>query len=172
MHLILKQEVLFASNGDLSDRLQDASINITKANFYRYPLDAGDDGKSFDDNELVIGVNTTGGPSQFVAMASIEQYNTENFIADELSSKYNMKLERGIELIQFKDKGSYVEVEMREKKESGIGNGISANSDDQKVEESSSTETLKVKYVIGADGARSFVRSRLGLSYDGESVMD
>ena len=156
--------MLFASNGDLSDRLQNASINITKACFYRYPRDAGDDGKSFADNELVIGANLNELPSQFKSMTAIEQYNTENFIADELSSKYGMKLERGIELVQFKDMGSFVEVELSRK-----------HPDDQNQKEdkpSSSTETLRVKALIGADGTRSFVRSRLGLSYEGQSVMN
>ena len=162
------QEIFYASSKDLSDSIQQQSILQKSAKLYQYP-----DPKNLINNndnkislKLSVKINFSELDSEFNYMLSLEQYNTENKIANELNKKYGVKLERGIELIDFIDKGSYVLVKLDKYKKKKI--------DDEKDSKSSEEidnlpQELRVKYLIGCDGARSFVRSKLNLPFIGET---
>ena len=158
------QEIIYASSQSLSNELQSITLKVNNASFYRYPPNCMQDGQSFKDNELVITANMNAIQSQFNNMAVTEQYTTENLINKDLTNKYNVKLQRGIELIDFTDKGSYVEVKL---------GSYRGHKDDEKVsvsdEKDENVEILRVKYLIGCDGARSFVRNKLDLGFKGET---
>ncbi|WP_319434348.1 FAD-dependent monooxygenase [Mycobacterium sp. RTGN5] len=72
----------------------------------------------------------------------IPQYATEHILADELAA-LGVQVERGVRLDTFDQDAD----------------GVTATL--------SSTETVRVKYLIGADGAHSAVRKALGLSFEG-----
>eukprot|EP00475_Leptophrys_vorax_P010804 TRINITY_DN1737_c0_g1_i1.p1 TRINITY_DN1737_c0_g1~~TRINITY_DN1737_c0_g1_i1.p1 ORF type:complete len:621 (+),score=163.51 TRINITY_DN1737_c0_g1_i1:95-1957(+) len=79
-----------------------------------------------------------------------EQWHTENALFKYVKSQ-GKSIERGIELIDFKEdsEGIYVTV--------------------QNVE-SNETASFKTKYLVGCDGARSFVRKKLDIPFEGETL--
>ena len=136
--------------------MQDCTLKVTAAEIHRYSEDI----KSSQDIETIVKVNLSGLRSQFNNMAVTEQYTTENMIAKDLNDKYDIKLQRGIELIDFQDKGSYVEVKLAPYR----GKLNQSDQEESKV----NVEILRVQYLLGCDGAHSFVRYKLDLPFDGE----
>ncbi|KAF7793734.1 hypothetical protein EIP86_004851 [Pleurotus ostreatoroseus] len=79
----------------------------------------------------------------------VGQYYAQEALRDHLS-RYSIEVERGTELIDF------------EQDEQGVNAHLVKHGADKDTE-----ETVRVDYLIGADGARSIVRKRLGLSFLG-----
>ena len=98
----------------------------------------------------------------FNKTAVIEQYATENLIAKDLKEKHGVTLERGIQLIGFEDKGSFVEVKLAKTR----------SKDQEQKHEDEDVQVLRVKYLFGCDGARSFVRTQLNLPFIGETYVE
>lgn len=80
-------------------------------------------------------------------LLSLPQPQTERLLMDRLH-ELGGRIEWQTELVEMRDEGSHVVATL--KKPSG------------------ELETLKVSWLVGADGARSTVRKQLGLSFDGE----
>lgn len=76
---------------------------------------------------------------------AIPQYETERILREELAA-YGVTVERGIRLASF------------EQDVDGVSATLSGDG---------SSETLRVGYLIGADGAHSIVRKTLGLTFEG-----
>jgi len=79
-----------------------------------------------------------------------EQWHTENSIYQYVKSK-GRQIERGLELIDFKEEPEHVVVTVRRV-------------------ETGESESFNAKYVVGCDGARSFVRKELNIPFEGETL--
>lgn len=100
-------------------------------------------------NELLTRATLEHLPTRFPFMLGLEQFETERLLTEQLK-KAGVEIERGVELVSLSDDGEKVTARIR---------GVDG------------TESLQdFAYVLGADGARSAVRSSLGLSLDGETL--
>jgi 2-polyprenyl-6-methoxyphenol hydroxylase-like FAD-dependent oxidoreductase len=88
-------------------------------------------------------------PTPFPFMLGLEQFETERLLTARINQA-GVAVERGVELVDFQDSGDQVAVRLRR----------SDNSE----------ETAHFAYVLGCDGARSTVRSVLGLTMEGETL--
>lgn len=88
-------------------------------------------------------------PTPYPYMLGLEQFKTEAILAARLD-KAGIEVERGVELLDFQDKGESVSVHLRHP--------------------DGSETTEDFAYLIGTDGARSTVRAGLGLKLEGETL--
>ncbi|HEY5706067.1 MAG TPA: FAD-dependent monooxygenase [Terrimicrobiaceae bacterium] len=100
-------------------------------------------------NLLLIRPSLEDLPTPFPFMLGLEQFETERLLTTRLTQA-GIAVERGAELVDFRDSAEHVAVRLRHAE--------------------GREETAEFAYVLGCDGARSTVRSVLGLHLEGETL--
>ena len=113
--------------------------------------------------------------SPFNHMTGVEQWHVEKCIEELLAAKYNLKLHRNVELIDFTDHvNGLVDVTLRFGKKKTTTPAADNNTEDGKTDElaendepASTTKKMRSKYLIACDGGRSMIRQKLDIDFKG-----
>jgi 2-polyprenyl-6-methoxyphenol hydroxylase-like FAD-dependent oxidoreductase len=101
----------------------------------------------YDEGEKLVSIDIAGAiSSKYPFIQIIAQSDTEEVLLEHLD-QYELKVQRGVELLGFSGDGEHVVARLRD--------------------EGGSERELRCRYLIGNDGAHSRVRKELGLPFEG-----
>ncbi|GAB3861785.1 bifunctional 3-(3-hydroxy-phenyl)propionate/3-hydroxycinnamic acid hydroxylase [Nocardioides maradonensis] len=140
---------VIASVGDLGHALRDA----LPLDYYRYYNGAG---------EQLIELDWRGESSGHPAHISMYQPDIEDAVDAGARASGNVEINQGWSVVSFRDTGDRVEVTARPWSQSRTGQW--SHSDEER--------TISARYLVGADGANSFVRTTLGIERSDNGVDD